>query len=66
MQEFTHLDLLEITEKEQELRLLLSVKSPKEIKLSPKKSTVDNILNYSKALSIRESKNIDFIEMLLN
>ena len=63
MKEFTHLDLLEITEKEQELKMLLS---EEEQEFSPKQSTVNFILDYSKALSIRKSKSIDYIEMLLN
>ena len=47
MQKFTHSDLLEITEQEQGLKLLLNQK--KEDKMyTPKKETVDNILNYSK------------------
>ena len=65
MQKFTHLDLLEITEQEQDLKLLLTSKKEEEM-FSPKKQTIQNILNYSKALSIRKSKNIDFIEMVLN
>lgn len=65
MQKFTHFDLLEITEKEQELKLLLKQKKEKKM-YTPKKETVDNILNYSKALSIRKSKNLDYFEMILN
>ena len=65
MQKFTHSDLLEINEQEQELKSLLNQK--KEDKMySPKKETVDNILNYSKALSIRKSENLEYIEMILN
>ena len=33
---------------------------------SPNAQAVDNILAYSKALSIRKSKTVDFIENLLN
>ena len=65
MQNFTHFDLLEITEQENELKTFL--KQKKEPRMySPKKETISNILNYSKALSIRKSKNLDFIEMILN
>ena len=32
----------------------------------PNKNVIENILNYSKALSIRKSKNIEFIETVLN
>ena len=65
MQKFTHSDLLEINEQEQELKLLLNQK--KEDKMyAPKKETIDNILNYSKALSIRKSEHLEYIEMILN
>jgi hypothetical protein len=65
MQKFTHSDLLEITEKEQEFKLLLNQKKEDEM-YTPKKETVDNILNYSKALSIRKSEHLEYIEMILN
>ena len=32
----------------------------------PKNNVINNILNYSKALSIKESKNLKFFEMVLN
>jgi len=38
----------------------------KEQFVGPKKSTLNTILNYSKALSVRKSSNIDYIEMVLN
>ena len=65
MPKFTHFDLLELSEQEHELKLLLTQKK-EEIKFAPKKQTINNILNYSKALSIRKSTNIDYIEMVLN
>ncbi len=65
MQNFTHFDLLELTEKEAEFKALIS-KKKREMMYSPKKETINNILNYSKALSVRKSDNIDFIEMVLN
>jgi len=65
MQKFTHFDLLEITEKEGEFKTLLN--QQKEEKMyTPRQETINNILNYSKALSIRKSKNIEFIELILN
>jgi hypothetical protein len=66
MQEFTHFDLLEITKQEEELKLLLSDEIKEQMELSPKKETINNILNYSKALSIRKSDQLDFIELVLN
>jgi len=65
MQNFTHSDLSAITEQENELKMFL--KQKKETKMyAPKKETINNILNYSKALSVRKSKNLDFIELILN
>ena len=63
MTKFTHFNLLELSEQEHELKLLLSEEKEK---FAPKKQTIDNILNYSKALSVRKSTNIDYIEMVLN
>jgi hypothetical protein len=65
MQKFTHFDLLELTEKETQLKSLLKEKKEKKM-YSPNKETINNILNYSKALSIRKSKNLTFIELILN
>ena len=65
MPKFTHFDLLEITEQEKDLKSLLSPQKVEKM-YSPKKQTIANILNYSKALSIRKSTNINFIEMILN
>ena len=38
----------------------------KEKVIRPKKTTIDTILNYSKALSVRESSIMNHIEMVLN
>jgi hypothetical protein len=65
MQKFTHFNLLELTEKEAQLKSLLKEKKEKKM-YSPKKETINNILNYSKALSIRKSKSLTFIELILN
>ncbi|MCB0401722.1 MAG: hypothetical protein KDD41_06540 [Flavobacteriales bacterium] len=64
MQNFTHFDLLEITKKENELKSLLDQESPEN--KGPKNETIQNILNYSKALSVRKSSHLDTIEMVLN
>ncbi len=65
MQKFTHSDLLEITEKENEIKVLLNQNKEDKV-YTPKTETVANILNYSKALSIKKSTNLDFIELVLN
>ncbi len=65
MEKFTHFDFLEITEKEREYKVLLN--QQKEEKMyTPKQETINNILNYSKALSIRKSNSLNFIELILN
>jgi len=38
----------------------------KEKVISPKNTTIDTILNYSKALSVRKSSIMNHIEMVLN
>jgi cell division protein FtsI/penicillin-binding protein 2 len=65
MQKFTPSDILEITKQENQLKLFLKQKNEKR-RFSPKQETIQNILNYSKAISIRKSKNIDFFEFILN
>ena len=37
-----------------------------EFPYEPGKNVIDNILNYSKALSIRKSKCLEYFEMVLN
>ncbi len=66
MQTFTHLEFLEIAQNEKTLKESLNQLEVSEPELSPKKQTINNILNYSKALSVKKSKNVDYIEMILN
>jgi len=65
MTTFTHFDLQQITKNESEVKSLLEMENKKQM-YSPKQKTIDNILNYSKALSVRKSENIEFIEIVLN
>lgn len=65
MPKFTHFNYLDINKNEQELKLLLTEKKKEEM-YDPKQKTIDNILNYSKALSVRKSEHLDFIEFILN
>ena len=64
MQTFTHLDFLQLTSKEKKLKsdITEAVKNEK----SPKQQTINNVLNYSKALSVRDSKHLQHIEVVLN
>lgn len=41
------------------------VNEPRTVK-NPSKESIDNILAYSKALSVRKSNQVDFIENILN
>lgn len=61
MQNFTHSDYFSLTAFEKELKQKLQIK-----RLSPKNETLHNIMKYSQALSVRKSKNLGHIEMILN
>jgi len=63
MQKFTHFDFEQLSKEEEELHYLL--KKQKKMQ-GPNRQTVNNILAYSKAYSVRASKQIDFIAHLLN
>lgn len=66
MQNFTFFDFNNITEQERELKAFLGIETKEYKTYTPKKETINNILNYSKALSIRKSKSLDYIELVLN
>ena len=64
---FTHSDFQNLTENEKTLsELLHSENQQKKENVMPSKTSVNNILAYSKALSVRKSENVGFIENLLN
>ena len=65
MVNFTFEDLQNLENNERFLQDRLALKS-KTINAKPKKSTVDNLLNYSKVLSVRDSKNLKKVKMILN
>ncbi|MDB4061889.1 hypothetical protein OAD50_00165 [Vicingaceae bacterium] len=62
---FTHFDFQELTDNENNLNHQLH-QEKKEVQHSPSKISVQNILAFSKALSIRKSDNFSFIENVLN
>lgn len=66
MQTFTHLEFIELDQNEKSLKATLNQLEENNTSFSPKKQTIDNILNYSKALSVKKSKHVDFIETILN
>ena len=63
---FTHKDYLKLRNEEEAVLGNLLIHKKNEIRQNPSKQTIDNILNFSKALSIKESKYTEFIESILN
>ena len=66
MTNFTNSDFQDLTENEKNLSKLLHSNDKKEETVMPSKTAVNNILAYSKSLSIRKSDNLGFIENVLN
>lgn len=66
MNHFTFFDFHELNKEEKALNKLFNKNKPEENTLSPSKISIDKILNYSKALSIRKSNQLGTIEHLLN
>jgi hypothetical protein len=65
MKHFTPSEFQKLTEDEKLLNHLLLSKKENEL-TQPAKQSVENILGYSKALSVRKSEKLGFIENLLN
>ena len=65
MEKITHFDLLELTKQETKLKTLLK-QEMKTWSPSPKKETLNNLLSYSRALSIRSSSCLGHIKIVLN
>ncbi|MBD99047.1 MAG: hypothetical protein CMO34_04315 [Verrucomicrobia bacterium] len=66
MNHFTFFDSQELDKEEGALNRLLKKNTIEDDIISPSKTSLYNILNYSKALSIRQSKQLETIEHLLN
>lgn len=66
MPKIINFDYSILLKKEQEMKMLLQFPVKAVKRTTPKISTISNILNYSKALSVRPSKNLDYIEVVLN
>lgn len=62
---FTHFDFQELTENENNLNRQLH-KNQEEKTVKPNTNSIDNILAFSKALSVRKSDNLGYIENVLN
>ena len=65
MKHFTALNFKKLTEEEKALNELLQPKKENESKM-PSQESVNNILAYSKSLSVRKSKHLGFLENVLN
>ena len=65
MKHFTPSEFQKLTEDEKKLNQLLLNKKETEL-LKPKEQSVENILAYSKALSVRKSETLGFVENVLN
>ncbi len=59
-------ELAEFTQNETQLLADLGLIAEEKVKETPSQNTVDNVLNYSKALSVRKSEIIGSIETMLN
>lgn len=66
MHNFTFFDYHKLSKDEKALNDILLNNEGKESAKMPQKSTVQNILAYSKALSVRKSETIGFVENVLN
>ncbi|GEM_PF-1010549 len=67
MKKFDHFDFEELTHEEDNLKNQLSANQFKEEQIStPEQSTVESILSYSKALSVRKTESLGYIEQLIN
>lgn len=65
MNQITTFNYQALNQEEKELKSFLFCKKNQK-EFSPKKTTVAALLNYSKSLSIRESKYVNTFEMVLN
>ena len=63
---FTQEDYLRIIQEEEELLSRFSDRQVNQSQFSPSKSTINNILGFSKALSLQKSKSLKYIEVVLN
>lgn len=66
MLHYTLYDLVVFTQNEKRMVEKVLPKAYEEQDMNPSEETVRNILNYSKALSVRKSKKINRIRLILN
>ena len=66
MSTFTHFDPKEIKKSEKEMLQFLKDNIGKSNNLKPTNQTISNVLSYSRALSVKKSTEMEFIENILN
>lgn len=66
MANFTFFDFQELTNNEKDLSKILHNEDSEKPEIMPSKSSINNILNFSKALSVRKSETLGYIENNLN
>lgn len=66
MNQITIFNYLALSKEEEQLKSLLFNDKKTTKRTIPKSSTINTILNYSKALSVRESKHLETISFVLN
>lgn len=64
MANFTHSDFQKLNDNEKQLSKLLQIRNKEDN--MPSKTSINNILNFSKATSVRKSETLGFIENNLN
>ncbi len=66
MNQITIFNYLALSKEEEQLKSLLFNDKKTTKRNTPKKSTINNILNYSKALSVRDSEHLETVSFVLN
>lgn len=66
MNQITIFNYLALSKEEEQLKSLLSNDKKTTKRNTPKQSTINNILNYSKALSVRDSEHLETVSFVLN
>lgn len=66
MNQITIFNYLALSKQEEQLKSLLFNDKNTTKRNTPKQSTINNILNYSKALSVRESEHLETVSFVLN
>jgi hypothetical protein len=66
MNQITIFNYLALSKEEEQLKSLLFNDKKTTKRNTPKQSTINNILNYSKVLSVRDSEHLETVSFVLN